>query len=137
MKPSLEFLAKSIITRNHNRDKEFLRLQEYWRSVTCYICGDADENDLAYCPKCKNTVCSGHFTDFAGIYYQPNFSGCVQCCEIVCEKCHIGGGMMAQCGSCHKFFHPGFQSCMYFILRPTQDPMKSEIICNDCLTNNL
>lgn len=101
----MQFVVKSILIRNSNRDKSFNKYKAYYDSHHCSIC-DKEGYDRMLCIKCNRFACQRNcFTSMTWIeeYWCVNCSpkcnlcGASQCdelylCEcnaIVCENCMI------------------------------------------------
>lgn len=102
-----EFVAKSIITRNANRDADFQKYALYYEKKHCYVCESEHISNLesSTCSKCKKKVhriCAKYIANGGYLCNKcvPNciscgsseskynsWTRCNKCTKIICYAC--------------------------------------------------
>lgn len=105
-----EFLIKSVITRNHSRDRNYQTYKDFYDLYACHICSDCIFNNQGeyakiQCYSCHKNICGAHqqrvFTSLDLFRAGLSIAKCSNCCG-TCEQCittHNGDALL-ECSGC-------------------------------------
>lgn len=118
-----EFLIKSIIVRNNNRDVKFKEMAEKIRKNFCIKCDEYVSDSGNECKSCHSVFCNRHEKHISAERY------CIQCRpDLVkeCSKCPRKSINQEYLECCDEYVCP---KCYY---RASWRSMKDKFMCDDC-----